>query len=107
SIVAKRDVPIDGTAPLLLYAYGSYGSSVPPYFAASRLPLLDRGVVYAIAHVRGGGELGEEWREHGRMMKKMNTFTDFIGCAEFLVRERYTSTNRLNLQGVSAGGLLV
>ena len=107
SLVCKRDVPIDGTAPLLLYAYGSYGSSIPPYFAASRLPLLDRGVVYAFAHVRGGGELGEEWREQGRMMKKMNTFTDFIACAEFLIRERYTSADRLIIQGGSAGGLLV
>jgi oligopeptidase B len=80
---------------------------VPPYFAASRLPLLDRGVVYAIAHVRGGGELGEEWREQGRMMKKMNTFTDFIACAAFLIHERYTSADRLIIQGGSAGGLLV
>jgi oligopeptidase B len=107
SIAYRRGTKKDGSAPLLLYAYGSYGYSVSPSFAASRLPLLDRGVVYAIAHVRGGGELGEPWREAGRMMKKQNTFDDFIACAEHLVAKGYTSGDRLVIQGASAGGLLV
>ena len=75
----------DGTAPMLLYGYGSYGISLSPTFSSSRLSLLDRGVIYAIAYIRGGGELGEQWREQGRMMQKMNTFTDFIDCAEHLI----------------------
>jgi len=107
SIVHRKGVMKDGSAPLLLYAYGSYGFSVPPTFSSSRLPLLDRGVVYAIAHVRGGGELGEEWRDAGRMMKKMNTFSDFIASAEYLLAEKYTSKERLVIQGGSAGGMLV
>jgi len=107
SIVYRRGTPKDGSAPLLLYAYGSYGISVSPSFSASRLPLLDRGVVYAIAHIRGGGELGEPWRDAGRMMKKITTFTDFIASADHLVRERYTAADRLVIQGGSAGGLLV
>ncbi len=107
ALVSRRGVPRDGSAPLLLYGYGSYGFSVPPTFAASRLALLDRGVVYAIAQVRGGGELGEPWREAGRMMNKINTFTDFIACAEYLVAQRYTSSRHLVIQGGSAGGLLV
>jgi oligopeptidase B len=107
SLVSRRGVPRDGTAPMVLYGYGSYGISLSPTFSSSRLSLLDRGVVYAIAYVRGGGELGEEWREQGRMMQKMNTFTDFIDCAEHLTRERYTSPDRLVIQGGSAGGLLV
>jgi oligopeptidase B len=107
SIAYRRGTKKDGSAPLLLYAYGSYGYSVSPSFSASRLPLLDRGVVYAIAHVRGGGELGEPWREAGRMMKKQNTFDDFIACAEQLVANGYTSSERLVIQGASAGGLLV
>ena len=98
---------LDGTAPLLLYGYGSYGASISPTFSSSRLSLLDRGVIYAIAHIRGGGELGEEWREQGRMMNKMNTFTDFIACAEYLVKNKYTSNDRLVIQGGSAGGLLM
>ena len=87
SMVYRRGVKLDGSAPLLLYGYGSYGASIPPTFSSSRLSLLDRGVIYVIAHIRGGGELGEEWREAGRMMKKINTFTDFIACAEHLVKE--------------------
>lgn len=107
SIVYRRGTKLDGSAPLLLYGYGSYGVSISPTFSSNRLSLLDRGVVYVIAHIRGGGELGEEWREAGRMMKKMNTFTDFINSAEFLVKNKYTSSDRLVIQGGSAGGLLV
>ena len=107
SIVYRKGTKLDGSAPLLLYGYGSYGMSIAPTFNSNRLSLLDRGVVYAIAHIRGGGELGEEWREAGRMMKKMNTFTDFINSAEFLVKNKYTSSDRLVIQGGSAGGLLV
>lgn len=107
SVAYRRGVKLDGKAPLLLYGYGSYGASIPPTFSANRLALLDRSVIFVIAHIRGGGELGEEWREAGRMMKKMNTFTDFIASAEHLVKNKYTSTDRLVIQGGSAGGLLV
>ena len=86
SIVYRKGVKLDGSAPLLLYGYGSYGYSIPPTFSSTRLSLLDRGVIFVIGHIRGGGELGEEWRQAGRMMKKMNTFTDFIACAEALVK---------------------
>ncbi len=107
SLVYRKGVKLDGSAPLLLYGYGSYGISIPPTFSSSRLSLLDRGVIFAIGHIRGGGELGEEWREAGRMMKKINTFTDFIACAETLVKQKYTASDRLVIQGGSAGGLLV
>jgi oligopeptidase B len=107
SLVYKKGVPRDGSAPLLLFGYGSYGISVSPTFSSQRLPLLDRGVVYAIAHVRGGGELGEPWRDAGRMMNKINTFTDFIASATYLIGEKYTSTQRLVIQGGSAGGMLM
>jgi len=107
SVVYRKTVKLDGSAPALLYGYGSYGISIPPTFSASRLALLDRGVVYVIAHIRGGGELGEPWRDAGRMMNKLNTFTDFIACAEHLVNNKYTSKNRLVIQGGSAGGLLM
>jgi oligopeptidase B len=107
SMVYRKGVKLDGSAPTLLYAYGSYGISIPPTFSSSRLSLLDRGVIYVIAHIRGGGELGEEWRQAGRMMNKMNTFTDFIACAEHLVKEKYTSKDRIVIQGGSAGGLLM
>jgi oligopeptidase B len=107
SIVYRRGVKLDGSAPLLLYGYGSYGYSIPPTFSSNRLSLLDRGVIYVIAHIRGGGELGEEWRQEGRMMKKINTFTDFIACADHLVKNKYTSSDRLVIEGGSAGGLLM
>jgi len=107
SVVYRNSTKLDGSAPLLLYGYGSYGVSIAPTFSPNRLSLLDRGVIYVIAHIRGGGELGEEWREAGRMMKKINTFTDFIDSAEFLVKNKYTSSDRLVIQGGSAGGLLM
>ncbi len=107
SVVYRRNVKLDGSAPLLLYGYGSYGLSISPGFAASRLALLDRGVIFVIAHIRGGGELGETWRDAGRMMNKINTFTDFIACAEHLVDNKYTSKDRLVIQGGSAGGMLM
>ena len=107
SVVHRKGVALDGKAPLLLYGYGSYGASGAATFSSNRLSLLDRGVVFANAYVRGGGEMGEDWREQGRMMKKINTFNDFIDCAEFLVKSRYTSPDRLVIQGGSAGGLLV
>jgi oligopeptidase B len=107
SVVYRKSVKLDGSAPLLLYGYGSYGISIPPTFSAARLALLDRGVVYVIGHIRGGGELGEPWRDAGRMMNKMNTFTDFIACAEHLVKNKYTSKDRMVIQGGSAGGLLM
>ena len=107
SLVSRKDVERDGSAPMLLYAYGSYGISMDPTFSAARLALLDRGVVFAIAHIRGGGELGERWRTSGHLREKLNTFTDFIDCAEYLVKARYTACDRLAIQGGSAGGLLV
>jgi oligopeptidase B len=107
SIVYRKGVKLDGSAPLLLYGYGSYGISIAPTFNSNRLPFLDRGVIFVIAHIRGGGELGEEWREAGRMMKKINTFTDFIACAESLIKMKYTSSDRLVIEGGSAGGLLM
>lgn len=107
SLLYPKGLALDGRAPLLLYAYGSYGISQAPTFSSTRLSLVDRGGIFAIAYIRGGGEMGEEWREQGRMMQKMNTFTDFIDCAECLVENRYTSSDRLVIQGGSAGGLLV
>ncbi|MFY9611804.1 MAG: S9 family peptidase [Blastocatellia bacterium] len=107
SLVHKKGVKVDGTAPMLLYAYGSYGASMAATFSVGRLALLDRGVIFAQAYIRGGGEFGEEWREQGRMMKKLNTFYDFIDCADYLVKNKYTSSARLVIQGGSAGGLLM
>jgi oligopeptidase B len=107
SLVYRYGVPHDGSAPLLLYGYGSYGVSIPPTFSSNRLPLLDRGMMYAIANIRGGGELGEPWRDAGRMMNKITTFTDFIASAEFLIAQKYTSSKRLIIQGGSAGGMLM
>ncbi|MDB6036937.1 MAG: oligopeptidase Serine peptidase family, partial [Verrucomicrobiales bacterium] len=107
SIVYKKGMKRDGSNPLFLNAYGSYGISMEPYFSYSRLALLDRGMIYVIAHIRGGGEMGEIWRDQGRMKEKMNTFTDFNTCAEYLIREKYTSADRLVIEGGSAGGLLM
>ncbi|HET9430690.1 MAG TPA: S9 family peptidase, partial [Chitinophagaceae bacterium] len=107
SIVYKKGTGKDGSAPLLLYGYGSYGSSMDAYFNSNILSLLNRGFIYAIAHVRGGQEMGRQWYEDGKMMKKKNTFTDFIDCAEFLIKEKYTSKGHLYAMGGSAGGLLM
>jgi oligopeptidase B len=107
SIVYRRDFVRDGRAPLYLYGYGSYGYPLPVGFSSNRLSLLDRGVAVAIAHVRGGGEMGKAWHDDGRLRKKMNTFTDFIAVAEHLVAEGYTSPGRLAIEGGSAGGLLM
>lgn len=107
SVVYKGDVVHDGSRPLHLYAYGSYGYGMPTDFRPSRLTLLNRGVVFAIAHIRGGNEMGEEWHEQGRMQYKMNSFTDFNSCAEHLLANGYTSSDRLTIEGASAGGLLM
>jgi oligopeptidase B len=107
SIVYRRDVTRDGRAPLYLSGYGAYGIPNTVTFSSNRLSLLDRGVVVAIAHIRGGGELGKAWHDAGRMLKKMNTFTDFIVCAEFLLEQNYGDRQRLVIQGGSAGGLLM
>ena len=107
SIVYRRDVKPNGVNPLWLTAYGSYGSSSNATFSASRLALLDRGFVYALAHIRGGGEMGKEWHEAGRMMTKKNTFSDFVAAAEHLINEKYTSKDKLVISGGSAGGLLM
>jgi len=107
SVVYKKGVKRDGTAPLFLYAYGSYGYGSAAGFSIPRLSLLDRGMVYVIAHIRGGNEMGEAWHDDGMLMKKMNTFTDFIDSADFLVKEKWTSKDRLVIEGGSAGGLLM
>jgi len=107
SIVRRADVPLDGSAPAMLYGYGAYEASMDPSFSVSRLSLLDRGIVYAIAHIRGGGELGRSWYEHGKTLTKRNTFTDFIACADHLLEQGYTSADRLAARGGSAGGLLM
>jgi len=107
STVRRRDTLLDGTAPALLYGYGSYEISTEPAFASTRLSLLDRGFVYAIAHVRGGGEMGRRWYEDGKLAHKRNTFTDFVACADHLVATGWTSHDRLAIRGGSAGGLLI
>jgi oligopeptidase B len=107
SIVRRADVALDGTAPALLYGYGSYEISIDPTFSLARLSLLDRGVVFAIAHIRGGGELGRGWYEKGKTLTKRNTFTDFLACADYLLEHGYTSADRLAARGASAGGLLM
>ncbi|MBW1295110.1 S9 family peptidase [Aquimarina litoralis] len=107
SLVYKKGIKKDGNNPLLQYAYGSYGSTIDPYFSTVRLSLLDRGFVYAIAHVRGGEYLGRSWYEDGKLFKKKNTFTDFVDCSKFLIKEGYTSSKHLYAMGGSAGGLLM
>jgi oligopeptidase B len=107
SLVCRADLRAAGPQPLFLYGYGSYGASMAASFASTRLSLLDRGVIYAIAHIRGGGELGEPWSEAGRMQYKQTTFTDFIACAEYLIRTGYTIPSQLVTSGGSAGGLLM
>jgi oligopeptidase B len=107
SVVMKKGTKLDGSAPMLLYAYGSYGYSMTPSFSSARLSLLDRGMIYVIAHIRGGAEMGEKWRQDGRMFKKLNTFNDFVDSADWLVKNKYTSSDKLVIQGGSAGGLLM
>jgi oligopeptidase B len=107
SLVYKKGLQKNQSNPLLLYGYGSYGVTLEPYFSTTRLSLLDRGFVYAMAHVRGGEDLGRRWYETGKLLEKRNTFTDFINCAAFLIQERYTSESHLYAEGGSAGGLLV
>lgn len=107
SLVYKKDLKRDGKRPVLLQGYGAYGISSNVNFSSNRLSLLDRGIIYAIAHIRGGGEMGKEWHDQGKMMMKRNTFTDFIAASEYLVREKYTSKDRLIITGGSAGGLLM
>ncbi len=107
SLVYKKGIKLDGNNPLLQYAYGSYGYSIDAYFSSVRLSLLDRGFVYAIAHIRGGQEMGRYWYEDGKLLKKKNTFTDFIDCSEYLIAEKYTNKDKLFAMGGSAGGLLM
>lgn len=107
SLVYHKDTPKDGTSPLLQYAYGSYGSTIDPFFSSTRLSLLDRGFIYAIAHVRGGEYLGRPWYEAGKLLHKKNSFTDFIDCSKFLIEGAYTSPQHLYAMGGSAGGLLM
>lgn len=107
SLVYRKGIEKGPDTPLLLYAYGSYGSSMDPYFSSVRLSLLDRGFIYAIAHIRGGQEMGRQWYEDGKLLKKKNTFTDFIDCGEYLVANNYTSKEKLFAEGGSAGGLLM
>ena len=107
SLIYHKDTKLDGNSPLLQYGYGSYGSTSDPYFSSVRLSLLDRGFVYAIAHVRGGEYLGRPWYEDGKLLSKKNTFTDFIDCSEFLIKKKYTSKEHLYAYGGSAGGLLM
>ncbi len=107
SLVYRKGIKLDGNNPLLQYAYGSYGSTVDPYFSVARLSLLDRGFIYAIAHVRGGQYLGRQWYEDGKLLKKKNTFTDFVDVSKYLIEEQYTSPEHLYASGGSAGGLLM
>lgn len=107
SLVYKKGMALDGSNPLLQYAYGSYGSTIDPSFSSIRLSLLDRGFIYAISHVRGSEYLGREWYECGKLLTKKNTFTDFIACSKYLIQEKYTSNQHLYAYGGSAGGLLI
>jgi oligopeptidase B len=107
SLICRRGTPRDGSAPLVLYGYGSYEASMDPWFSITRLSLVDRGVVFAVAHVRGGGEMGRAWYDNGKMLAKKNTFTDFVACARHLVAQGWTASDRLVARGGSAGGLLM
>lgn len=107
SMVYRKELKKDGTNPLLQYAYGSYGHSMDASFSSTRLSLLDRGFIFAIAHIRGGEDLGRQWYEDGKLLKKKNTFTDFIDCSHFLIEQKYTSPQHLYAEGGSAGGLLM
>ncbi len=107
SMVYKKGIKKDGSNPFLLYAYGSYGASMDPYFSTTRLSLLDRGFIFGIAHIRGGEDLGRQWYEDGKLLKKKNTFTDFIDCSKYVIDEKYTSSKHLYAEGGSAGGLLM
>jgi oligopeptidase B len=107
SMVYRKELKKNGANPLLQYAYGSYGATMEPYFSTTRLTLLDRGFIFAIAHIRGGEDLGRQWYEDGKLLKKKNTFTDFIDCSRFLIQEKYTSPAHLYAEGGSAGGLLM
>jgi oligopeptidase B len=107
SLVYRKPLVKDGSRPMLLYSYGSYGSSTDPTFSSNNLSLRDRGFVYAIAHIRGGQEMGRWWYDQGKMLNKRNTFTDFIASAEHLIQEKYTSKDKLAIRGGSAGGLLM
>jgi len=107
SLLYRKGTPRNGANPLLLYGYGAYGFSVDAAFSSARLSLVDRGFIYAIAHVRGGQELGRRWYEEGKLLNKKNTFTDFIACADFLIREKFTEPEKLFAMGRSAGGLLM
>jgi oligopeptidase B len=107
SMVYRKGVELNGKNPFLLYAYGSYGMTMEPYFSTTRLSLLDRGFIYAIAHIRGGEDMGRMWYEDGKLLKKKNTFTDFIDCSKHVIAEKYTSEEHLYAEGGSAGGLLM
>ena len=107
SMIFKKGIKPNGENPFLLYAYGSYGMNIDPYFSSTRLSLLDRGFIYAIAHIRGGEDLGRKWYEDGKLLKKKNTFTDFIDCSKFVIEQKYTSPKHLYAEGGSAGGLLM
>ncbi|MBC7457609.1 MAG: S9 family peptidase, partial [Bdellovibrionaceae bacterium] len=107
SILMKKDTPKNGTAPMLIYGYGSYGLNMDPWFSQSILSLVDRGYVYAIAHIRGGSEMGRDWFDHGRVLNKKNSFTDFISCTEAMIKQGFASPHRIFAMGGSAGGLLM
>lgn len=107
SLVYRKNFSRDGTHSLYLYGYGSYGASIDPGFSTNRLSLLDRGFIYAIAHIRGGSEMGRHWYESGKFLQKKNTFLDFVACSEHLITEKYTSAGNIAISGGSAGGLLV
>lgn len=107
TLVHRKELKMDGSNPVLQYAYGSYGSTIDPYFSTVRLSLLDRGFIFVLAHIRGGEYLGRQWYEDGKLLKKMNTFTDFVDCSKHLIQEKYTSPEHLYASGGSAGGLLM